>query len=109
MNSNRRVVLFVAWSAGLYLLISLAGTISGINLIPPRVNLVADILHTAPTSVKDDTSGNDLPSIAIEKKPGLDFTLYHRAKFFTNFSADTAQPSMTSFVGKLHELKTGKK
>jgi hypothetical protein len=109
MNSNRRVVLFVAWSAGLYFLISLAGIICGVNLIPPRVNLVADILHPGTTPANDNTTAADIPSIAIEKKPGLDFTLYHRPKLFTNFGADTLQPCMTAFVKKLHELKTGKK
>lgn len=109
MNSNRRVVLFAAWSVGLYLLISLAAYLTGVHLLPQRVNLIADILKTEADPVADDRINTIEPPVVAETKPGLDFTLYTRAKLITDFNADTTQPSLDRFVKKLHDLKTGKK
>lgn len=108
MNSNRRVVSFVAWGIGLYLLISLAGYVFNYNFLPPRVNLIADIFHTNSPELADTTSPDTAP-IITETRAESDFTLYRHAQLFTDFNSDTLYPSMERFLQKLHDLKTGKK
>lgn len=111
MNSNRRVLLFVIYSVGLFLLISFAGSLLGLGWIPfKRVNLISDIL-TSPqdSTATDDTAGKNNVPIVIENKPRENFALYSKPRFITDFNADTTKASLKSFLQKLHDLKTGKK
>src|SRR4051812_38517096 len=111
MNSNRRVFLFIIYSVGLFLLISLAGYFFGFNWMPfKRVNLISDLVRSPKDSIQlaADTTGASVPPLVIEAKPHEDFTLYHKAHLITDFNADTTQPSLQSFVKKLHDLKSGK-
>lgn len=111
MNSNRRVLLFVLSSVGLFLLISIAGYFFGITWTPfKRVNLLSDII-VSPADQLPAQDSNDiiLPPIVVEKKPDEDFTLYKKPRFITNFHADTNMASLDRFVKSLHDLKAGKK
>lgn len=113
MNSNRRVLLFVAWSAGLLLLVSITGSILGISWMPfKRVNLIADII-TIPEPrqdiqpVADSISGKSQPPLVAGTGTREDFNLYSQPGLITDFNADTTQPSLDNFLKKLHALKTG--
>lgn len=109
MNSNRRVLLFVSCSAGLFLLISLIGSLAGWQWLPfKRVNLIADIIQS-PTDSVTQAGSPDSATVTVSVKAHEDFTLYRKAAFLTNFNADTVQASLRSFASKLYELKTGKK
>jgi len=112
MNSNRRVFLFVLYSIGLFLLLSLAAIFTGFKWLPfQRVNLVADLVTPLPDTAlagPADTTGSK-PPIVIEEKPDQDFKLYQTAHLVTNFRADTTKASMASLMEKLKELKEGKK
>ncbi|HUR67142.1 MAG TPA: hypothetical protein VMZ03_12400 [Chitinophagaceae bacterium] len=109
MNSNRRVLQFVAGSVTIYLLLSVAAIISGFEWMPfKRVNLVSDLLKG-----KDSTGfGINEPDsniVIIERLPEKDFSLYTKPRFITSFNSNLEQPSLTSFLQKLQELKAGKK
>jgi hypothetical protein len=120
MKSNRRVLLFVIYSVGFFLLISFAGVYFGINWLPfKRINLIADILQPPPkpvimvvpdtVKITTDTSKVKIDSLVVQTGPREDFTLYQRPRLFTDFNADTLQSSMDSFAKKLHDLRTGAK
>lgn len=109
MNSNRRVLVFVVYSTAFLLLVSVIAV--GFHLNWPtfnRINLITDIVQKD-TAAIIDTSDIILPGPEIVSKPQADFTLYKKGHFITNFSVDTSKPSLTTFVQKLHDLKTGKK
>lgn len=109
MNSNRRVLLFVAWSAGLFLLVSIAGSLAGLSWMPfKRVNLISDII-VLPADSLSASAEPDSPAVAVRERAHEDFTLYRKARFITDFNADTTQASLKRFAGKLYDLKTGKK
>ena len=108
MNSNRRVLLFVVYSVLLFLLLSVLGSIFHFKWMPfRRVNLISDII-TNDSAWQQDTSAGITP-VVIEDKPHEDFNLYHRPRYITSFSTDTAKPSLTKFLEKLYDLKTGRK
>jgi hypothetical protein len=110
MNSNRRVLLFVVWSAGLLLLISIAGSLLGLNWLPfNRVNLIADIITSPDETPVTDTTIKDPPPLITETGIVEDFNLYNRPRLITDFNADTTHFSLNKFVKKLHELNTGQR
>jgi hypothetical protein len=109
MNSNRRVLIFVAYSTVSLLLFSILA--ESFHLKWPvfnRVNLVADIIRKD-TVVIIDTSDNNLPAPIIVKKPHEEFSLYRKGHFITCFNTDTTQSSLAGFARKLYDLKSGKK
>ena len=108
MNSNRRLLHFIAGSLGLYLLLSVFAVLTGFSWMPfKRVNLISDIFSG------DSASGiitkSDSNMVIIEKLPDKDFTLYKKPRLITSFNTDISKPSLTSFLQKLQELKSGKK
>jgi lysophospholipase L1-like esterase len=108
MNSNRRVLVFVVSSTVVLLLVSFLAENFHFRWRPlQRVNLITDIL--SPDSAARDTSLIGPALIVVENKPHEDFLLYKRGHFITDFNTDTSTASLTSFVKKLHDLKTGKK
>lgn len=109
MNSNRRVLQFVVGSVCIYLLLSLAAIITGFEWMPfKRVNLVSDIIK-GEDSTGLLTDEPDSTVVIIEKLPEKDFELYKKPRFITSFNTDQEQPSLTGFLQKLQELKSGKK
>ncbi len=110
MNSNRRVFLFVVYSASLFLLFSLLSLFFRWQWQPlQRINLIANI-------IKKDTLQQvltDLPgpadTIVIKPKPAQDFNLYRRPHYITSFHADTSHATLAHFLPKLAALKKGKK
>ena len=112
MNKNRRVLHFVLYSVGLYLLISIIGSIAGFNWLPfKRVSLVSDVLISPQDSLaEEDTSAIiSIPVVKRKEERKDDFSLYQKPRFITDFNADTTQPALGNFLQKLHDLKTGKK
>jgi lysophospholipase L1-like esterase len=108
MNSNRRVLQFVAGSFSFYLLISIAGTLLGFQWIPfKRVNLISDVMTGDSSHQIMDKPDSNL--LIIEDLPDKNFELYKKGRIITSFSSDTSLPSLNNFLQKLAELKTGKK
>jgi hypothetical protein len=111
MNSNRRVFLFVVYSVGLFLLVSVAGIFLGFDWMPfNRVNLVGDVVKSA----KDTTQAvavadSNIAPVVVEKIPSKEFTLYQQPRLITNFNADTTTASMQGFLEKLQALRSGQK
>lgn len=111
MNSNRRVLLFVLYGTGIYLLLSVISSLTGIdNIYFNRINLVADIFN------KKDSLAVDIPADKIDiadtknkETETENFNLYNKPLFITDFNADTTQPSLDNFLQKLYQLKTTKK
>lgn len=110
-NSNRRVLLFVSFSIGIFFLLSVASSLTGIGWTPfNRVNLISDLLISKEDSIGATDSlaaGTDEPLI-VETKAKEDFLLYQKPQFITNFNADTSASSLNRFLQKLHDLKNGK-
>ncbi|MET0393535.1 MAG: hypothetical protein ABW019_10360 [Chitinophagaceae bacterium] len=114
MNYNRRVLLFVTWSTGLLLVLSVAGSYAGIGWMPfRRVNLVSDVLIAPADSsaAEEGLPGSDPdPSMAATPgKPRENFSLYTKPASLTDFRADTTRSSLQGFAKKLYELKAGQK
>lgn len=108
MNSNRRVLHFVAGSFCIYLLLSVAGTLTGFQWMPfKRINLISDIVKGDSSIYITDKPDSNL--VIIEDLPEKNFELYKKGKFITSFSRDTSRSSLNSFLQKLAELKSGKK
>jgi hypothetical protein len=108
MNSNRRVLHFVTGSISIYLLISIAGTFLNISWMPfKRVNLISDVMRGDSTVIVDNIVDSNV--VVIEDKPDKDFELYHQPKYITSFATDLSKPSLTRFLEKLRDLKSGKK
>ncbi|MEI9911304.1 MAG: hypothetical protein WDO71_17570 [Bacteroidota bacterium] len=110
MNSHRRVLVFVISSTAILLLVSILTEVfhfkSSTSL--NNINLVADLLKKDSTA-SPDSSADNTAGIEITKKVHEDFMLYQKGHFITDFNTDTTDPSLTGFLHKLHELKTGKK
>lgn len=108
MNSNRRVLLFVLISVGLFLFLSIFAYIIGPSWIPfRRANLVSDLIIAPPDSIiATDSAEPTIPALVLEERPHEDFTLYHTPRLITDFNADTTQASLTNFLAKLRQLKT---
>ncbi|MFZ9387911.1 MAG: hypothetical protein ACO25B_08515 [Chitinophagaceae bacterium] len=108
MNSNRRVLQFVTGSFGLYLLLSLAGTLNSFGWMPfQRINLVGDVFKQ--DSVTTGIKTPDSNVVIIESIPDKNFNLYKKGRFITDFGADTNRSSLNQFLAKLAALKAGKK
>jgi hypothetical protein len=121
MNSNRRVLLFVIYSVGFFVLASFAGYYYGVTWLPfKRVNLISDVITISPpaspapviiaatvdtTHIKDSLAKDSMATAMTR----TDFNLYQKGRFVTDFNADTLQSSLDSFSKKLHELKSGVK
>jgi lysophospholipase L1-like esterase len=109
MNSHRRVLVFVISSTAILLLVSFLSEIlhfknsTSLN----NVNLIADILKKDSAAIAGTPDNTQI--IEIAEKAHDDFMLYHKGHFITNFNTDTTRPSLTSFLDKLHDLKSGKK
>lgn len=111
MNSNRRVLHFVVYSTLILFIVSVAAYFIGFDWAPfKRINLVSDIVTSSSQDslLANDTTLNN-PPIIIEDKPKENFALYTKARFITNFNADTSKASVAGFMQKLYELKTGKR
>jgi lysophospholipase L1-like esterase len=111
MNSSRRVFLFVVYSVGLFLLISIAGIFLGFDWMPfNRVNLVGDLVKPAKdtTQIAAAPDSNNIP-VVVEKIPSKEFTLYQQPRLITDFNADTTTASMQGFLEKLQALRNGQK
>jgi lysophospholipase L1-like esterase len=112
MNSNRRVFLFILYSAGLYLLFSIIGSLLGFDQLPfQRINLISDIITVSrkDSATKTDTTEKISIPVLIKNEKKEDFTLYQKPRFITDFNADTSQPTLDSFLKKLYALKNEEK
>lgn len=110
MNSNRRVFLFVVYSVGLFLLVSIADLFFNSRWSEfRRVNLVSDVLLSPPDSVNSPGPADSIPAapIVIINNPSEDFELYQKPHLITDFKADTSGSALPGFTAKLHALKTG--
>lgn len=108
MNSNRRVLQFVAGSFCIYLLLSVAGTLMGFQWMPfKRVNLVSDLVTGDSTVLINDKPDSNL--VIIEDLPDKNFELYKKGRYVTSFNTDTTRSSLNNFLQKLAELRSGKK
>lgn len=108
MNSNRRVLHFVVGSVSIYLLLSLAALLSDFPWMPfKRVNLIADVVTVDP-GIRP-VSEPDSNIVIIERVPEKDFSLYKKPGSITSFNSNPDQPSLTNFLEKLYELKSGTK
>lgn len=110
MNSNRRVLQFIIYSTLILLIVSIADYFIDIKWPAfKKINLIADVVETpAQDSIPATDTTIDSPPIIIEEKPKEDFSLYTKARFITDFNADTSSVSVRRFIQKLYELKTGK-
>ncbi|MBN8878816.1 MAG: hypothetical protein J0I32_14810 [Sphingobacteriales bacterium] len=111
MNSSRRVFLFVVYSVGLFLLISVAGIFLGFEWMPfNRINLVGDLVKPAKDTTQTIATpdSNAIP-VVVEKIPSKEFMLYRQPRLITDFNADTTIASMQEFLEKLQALRSGQK
>jgi lysophospholipase L1-like esterase len=111
MNSNRRVLLFILYSTGIYLLLSVISSLTGIdNVYFNRINLVSDVLSKKDTLLNGDPLAKIDIAVAKNKDAEKeDFSLYRKPFLITDFNADTTQPSLDNFLQKLYQLKTTNK
>lgn len=110
MNSNRRVLLFVTYSIGLFLLLSILALLTGWEWAPfRRVNLVGDLV-TSPSGPAAPGDSTKQPPDSIDHSPAArHFAIYTHPRFITDFKADTQACSLPALARKLDELlKTGK-
>lgn len=116
MNANRRVLQFVIYAIGIYLLVSVAAAAWDWKWMPARrINLISDITHSYKVELDEtDSTDNRDTSLQISldiplKDKTSDFSLYKTARLITNFNVDTNSVSLERFIKKLYELKNGKK
>lgn len=117
MNANRRVLLFVVYATGLYLLVSVFAAGFHWKWMPAkRINLIADITRkdSAEEIDETDSSDNSDSSAVITITPPVkdkttNFFIYQSPHLITNFDIDTTNTALARFVKKLHDLKNGKK
>lgn len=109
MNANKRVLLFVVYSVGLFLLLSVMGIIFGWTWMPfQRVNLISDLV----ADKKIDSSSliaETQPLVnenSVANTPFPDFELYRTPRYITHFHTDTQRSSLPQLAEKLHRLKT---
>ncbi len=108
MAGNRKLFLFVVFSVAIYGVISIMALFLHISWMPlQRINLISDIVRKDSTEPRDTTQF--LNPVIVEKKINKEFNLYHHPRLITNFNEDTSQPSLLTFLKKMHELKAGKK
>jgi lysophospholipase L1-like esterase len=117
MNANRRVLLFVVFATGIYLLASVLAAALDWKWMPARrVNLISDITPKYPPDDFDETDSlsntdtSSLQTITIPLKDKIsDFDLYQTGHLITNFNVDTNAVALERFIKKLYDLKHGKK
>ncbi|MET0636278.1 MAG: hypothetical protein ABWZ25_09650 [Chitinophagaceae bacterium] len=111
MNSNRRVLLLVLYSTGLFLLLSIVAIFTGFDWLPfQRVNLVSDILKTPADSTRlvNNPDSSTSEPVVVENIPTLDFNLFHKPNTISSFYTDSSRPSVSRFLAKLAGLRNGK-
>ncbi|MFM2359239.1 MAG: hypothetical protein RLY16_1232 [Bacteroidota bacterium] len=109
METNKRIVYFVVGATCIYLLISFIFIFTGYQSpVFDRVNLVKDLFNDS-TRNNNTSDSSDGPALVIQNSSGSNFDLYQKGHLITNFNADTNQTSLQAFMGKLYQLKTGKK
>jgi len=104
------VLLFVTYSIGLFLLLSILALVAGWEWAPfRRVNLVGDLV-AAPADPAPVADPADLTADSSDHTPAArHFATYTHPQFITDFRTDTQVCSLPDFARKLHELlKTGK-
>lgn len=117
MNANRRVLHFVVYAIGIYLLASIVAAALDWKWRPARrINLISDITKKHPGDDFDETDSLNNPDTSqiLTITPPLkdktsDFNLYRTAHLITNFNVDTNAVVVERFIKKLYELKNGKK
>jgi lysophospholipase L1-like esterase len=117
MNANRRVLLFVVYATGLYLLASILAASFHWKWMPAkRINLISDITKKHPGDDIDGTDSLDNADTSLVitihsaiKDKTTDFYLYQTPHRIINFNIDTTASVLERFVKKLHDLKSGKK
>lgn len=105
MNSNRRVLLFVTYSIGLYLIVSILALVMDWKWTPfRRVNLVGDLVTQPDNPAAPPADSLEAP---VDNTPAArHFSVYTHPVLITNFHADTLACSIPDFAGKLHQLLT---
>lgn len=110
MKEERRVVGFIAWSTGIFLVVSVLAMCLGLSWTPfDRINLVSDVVrdnsnrdgNTSKTQKKDSAT-----TLAV---PTRVFDTYRTPARVIGFHADSNQYSLPRFLSKLHALRTTKK
>lgn len=117
MNANRRVLHFVVYAIGIYLLASVVADALDWKWMPARrINLISDITRKHPGDDFDepDSLSNPDTSSLLTIMPPLkdktsDFDLYHTGHLITNFNVDTNAVALERFIKKLYDLKNEKK
>lgn len=106
MNANKRVLLFVVYSVGLFLLLSVLAIVFGWSWAPfQRVNLISELVRDK----ADSSSHGEIPVIesgdSSEHKPVASLELYRLPRYITHFYTDTQRSSLPVLAAKLHQLK----
>ena len=100
MKEERRVVGFVAWSTGIFLVVSLLALVFGLSWTPfNRINLLSDVVRTdssVTTAQKDNKATTDPPQPAVRT-----FDLYQTPARVIGFSPDTSQYALPKFLAKI--------
>lgn len=108
MHEHRRVVGFVTWGTGLFLLASVLAYFVPFSWTPfNRVNLLSDVIPTHPVSDSIDP----LEKADLSKTAALStrqFELYHTPGRIIGFDPDSLQAQLPQFMEKLHQLRTTK-
>jgi lysophospholipase L1-like esterase len=112
MNANKRVLLFVVYSVGLFLIFSVSAIAFHWSWTPfNRVNLVSELIHETDIA-ESDNSAADSVVVADSLPASLPqplFELYNRPHLITHFYSDTQRSSLPGLAAKLQQLKqTGK-
>lgn len=112
MNANKRVLLFVVYSVGLFLVFSVSAIAFNWSWAPfDRVNLLSELVHPS-NDVANDMAQAD-SSAAADSLPASvaqpQFELYNQPGLITHFYSDTQRSSLPGLAAKLQQLKqTGK-
>ena len=117
MNANRKVLLFVVYATGLYLLASFfANIFHWKSQSVKRIDLIADIIKKQKEEKNNQVDSLDVKDIAsinmasrVNNKGNANFYLYRTPHLITNFSIDTNEAALAGFLRKLYDLKNGKK
>lgn len=104
------MLLFVTYSIGLFLLLSILALLTGWEWAPfRRVNLVGDLVTAPAGPAPANDSTNDRVDSNDHSPAARHFAVYTHPQFITGFKADTQTCSLPVLARKLHELqKTGK-
>lgn len=111
MNEPRRVVGFVAGSAGLLLFASVMSYAIGFSWSPfDRVNLISDVVSTDSVRKKADIRSEQTDSVSTLTLPApRRFERYQTPGRIIGFQPDTNKHTLSQFLSKLHQLRTTKK